>query len=355
MRRVFRRIAYKNMKRKRATILICCTISACLIIGLLHLLSAKMIPDNNHFVRKLPSHQIVGLGFIKLSNDGWYFAGMDSKYIWLANRQSRQKTLRVDYKKKDTTLFQIKLSDTLRFSKAAVVQKDTNVFCIADGLKGAVYIGDDGTHWIKTKQLPMFTTDVFLAKNSFILKLYKPNGKVALVKTGVKGVLAEYTLKGQQNENLFSTDGALIKDQKSNRIFYSYYYRNEFVCLDSNLHILYKAKSIDTVSRSHLLVARIKDRHEITLAEPPRFVKEQIAANDKYLFVHSVLKADNETEQTFQLLNAIDVYDSHSGKYVQTIYIMNFNQEKMKEFAVYGQYLVALYSHYLYIHKLMFN
>ena len=158
----------------------------------------------------------------------------------------------------------------------------------------------------------------------------------------------------KQGEGLFSTDGMLLYDKSISRLIYMYYYRNQFICMDTNLKLLYKGKTIDTISRAQIKVSKIKSGSEntFTLSVPPLVVNKKGSVYKGCLFVHSNIIAKNETKKAFDNASVIDVYNLKAGSYKFSFYLPDYNNTKMFDFAINGNTLIALYDHYIFVFEL---
>ncbi|MGN6568042.1 MAG: hypothetical protein ACTHJ0_08825 [Flavipsychrobacter sp.] len=144
----------------------------------------------------------------------------------------------------------------------------------------------------------------------------------------------------------FSTDGNLLYDHKSGLVFYTLFYRNRFYCLDTNLKLLYEARTIDTTNAYTIKVnhGKVPGKEVFTIAAPPVMVNgPSYVANNK-LFICSNLKADNEPGEKFNNNAAIDVYRTADGKYLASFYIPNLRNKKVSSFAVSEDLILALYD-----------
>lgn len=342
------------MIRSRLIILSGCFFSSSLLVIILYFLSGWMSQHPNGFLRKLPSHKIQGLGFTKLQGRYSYLAGDDKNDIYLGNWLKKNCLLKINKWTKDSTLLKVTGFDTFKFTRAGYLKTHSTQLFLFDGNRSLIFSGESRNGKLdKSYNTPYFTAAVPISQNSYILRVVKQGQQNILVKFINNKLMKSYLLKMQGN-GIFSTDGMLITSTTPNRIFYVYYYRNQFLSLDTNLKVLYKGKTIDTVAHAHIKVAPINSLNEITMASPPLFVNEQCSANDKWLFIHSALKADNEVNTLTDHAATIDVYSIKDGKYDFSFYLTDFNKEKMQDFIVYGNTLIALYDQYLYFYQLNF-
>ena len=337
------------------------TLTICLFCGiglvLILFISSKYLNSSpGSFIRKIPAHAIEGVNFLALDPSSYYFAGNDEDIIYLGNRGRLNELIGVDLKEKQTKWLTVLAPDSLRVFKDMQLRVDSKCVYLLEGMKSQIWKGDLKDLKITDKtNTPGFIAALTLNNGSLILKstkkgegiLLKQSNKSDQLKVG-KGLLQK------QVDGFFCTDGNLVKVPGANKIFYTYYYRNQFICADTNLNLLYRGKTIDTVAHAKIKVASIKSANQITLSAPPVYVNKQSTANEKYLFIHSALKADNETDDMHENGAAIDVYAISDGKYKLSFYLPDFNGRKLTDFRVYGQLLYALYDHYLYKYQLNF-
>jgi hypothetical protein len=160
------------------------------------------------------------------------------------------------------------------------------------------------------------------------------------------------SLLERQIDGIFCVDGRLDYDKSVNRIVYTYYYRNQFIVMDSSLNLLYRGKTIDTTSRVKIQVATISSSKTRTLSAPPMIVNGQSFTANGFLFVNSRLLASNERNDAHDGAWVIDVYSLKDGAYVLSFYLYAFENKKPREFAVVGDKLIALTDHYVLVYNL---
>jgi hypothetical protein len=294
-----------------------------------------------------------GLNFVVLNSSSYYLSGGDSTKVYLANWSRPGRLLGVKFHTNDSSDIKLTGYENKGFYQGAYLRViQSNAFLI-DEIKPQIGWGPLGNCKLtRFNPAPYFTAAAELSSNSFILRVVQ-NRQNYLVKFQNQ-LLGKLLKLERQGEGIFSTDGSLIKSEASNKLFYIYFYRNQFLALDTNLHLLYKGKTRDTVSYARIKVSRISSEHQTTISTPPLVVNKQCTANDRWLFIHSGLKADNETISLHNNAAVIDVYSISDGKYNLSFYLPDFNGEKLTDFRVYGHSLYALYDHYLYKYKLSF-
>jgi hypothetical protein len=236
---------------------------------------------------------------------------------------------------------------------------DTAYVYLFDGLKPAVLYGSlNNINLTTINKTPFFNGSLPINRSSYILRVVSKKHENLLVKENINGlsihIKAAPQLLQKQIDGIFSTDGILTNVPNSSKIFYIYYYRNQFICADTNLNLLYRGKTIDTVSQAKIKVGKIISENQYTLSSPPKYVNEHACANKHWLFIHSVLKADNESNEVIEKASIIDVYSVNDGQYQFSFYLRDFKGNKMRDFKVFGNTLVALFGHYLYTYQLHF-
>lgn len=157
----------------------------------------------------------------------------------------------------------------------------------------------------------------------------------------------------KQLDEFFSNDGLLKYSPIPSRFLYSYFYRGEFLCLDTNLNLLYTAKTIDTVRFAKIKLAkatkRVKDKvlNRVTQANPPYIVNRNYTLYNNLIFIMSGLKANNEKLSDFKNNQIVDVYSIHNGKYLYSFYIPKYKRYKLRDFKIINNSIIGIYENFL--------
>ena len=189
---------------------------------------------------------------------------------------------------------------------------------------------------------------------------YKKQLNRALVKLVLSdhvSVDKKYLLPKQVN-GFFTNDGWLHYDKKSARVLYMYFYRGEFLNLDTNLNLLYVGKTIDTVRiakiKTDIITVKTTDGRgvkEITPTIPPRFINTYITTHNDCIYILSALESDNKISYNYTRNQAVDVYRIRDGKYLHSFYIPKYKGIKVNEFQIKDDTMVAIYGSYLVTYK----
>jgi hypothetical protein len=186
---------------------------------------------------------------------------------------------------------------------------------------------------------PEITAVQHISSNSAILRKIDINKRENVLLKSRGG--QRYVLK-KQIDGLLCTDGYLQYSKQHYQLVYTYRYRNQFICLDTNLNVVRISKTIDTTSVAKISVAETGGK--ITMSKPPLVVNKGTCVDGKYLFVRSNLAAKNESPAEFKNRSVIDVYNILDGSYRFSFYIENHDSKRLQNFKVNGTVLVATFS-----------
>lgn len=151
-------------------------------------------------------------------------------------------------------------------------------------------------------------------------------------------------------DGIFCTDGLLKLDVKSSKLFYMYFFRGEFMCLDTNINLRYTAKTIDTIRIRPISTATIKESkgknqsNSLKLDKPIAPVNRSYALYQNHIYLLSAIKADNESKADFRNNQIVDIYSQNNGKYLYSFYIPNYNGEKAQDLKIKDGFLYVIYK-----------
>jgi len=343
---------------KRLKFLVLCGTLAVTCVATVYLYSQKEANRRNGFIRLLPPHLLLPGKTYDLRYNSFYIAGLTSKTIYLASFTSPFLLSELSYDLKQKLDMQINWSNEYKIHKSAYIIVDSPFVYLNDGFDRRRFetrLADD--HKIILYNTPVFTASSNIGTQIWIDRCINGKGNNFLMKINRDGKTSKIdtSLLQKQGEGIFSTDGIFVKIPQSDKFYYIYYYRNEVLCIDSNLDLAFKTKTIDTISRAHISVAKVNSDNSLTLSSPPLLVNRMGFANEKYLFVNSKLAANNENRELLDRMQIIDVYYVKNGKYRFSFYLPQLARKKANDFKVYGNSLVAIYDHYITVYKLNFE
>lgn len=315
----------------------------------------------NGFKRKLIAFDLQQKKVIELPTKSIMFAGNLDTGIVLTTKLNLLNFYKIDdsLKSIDSSVFRY---PTNFHTKAKNIYKDVLLpHNFSTNPYGDIAVFND-SNVISSYKINKFRFDFFQAispKTLIVRARHKNNGieNRSLAKLKLDDPVTvdkEYPLPNLAN-GLFTNDGVLIYDKKNARIFYMYFYRGEFLSLDTNLNLLYKAKTIDTVRnveiKTHIFASKSNDGREklkqLAPVKPPKFVNLNIATDNKCIYILSKLKADNEIEKDSRENQVVDVYNNIDGKYLHSFYIPRYNKLHFDQFQVKNHSIVAIYRPFI--------
>lgn len=292
---------------------------------------------NNDFVRVFPPHAADIRHVSEIRTRSYVPVGISNQRLYL---QDRFGLLKVDLINYDTT--QIRMS--IPFGSEVVV--DSVYYFVLNGGTPTVQRGGVKTWQLDTTftNVPGFLASRPLSRNNVAFRTIDISKRESALTNTVGQT---YPLQ-KQVDGLFCTEGFLQYSEELCQIVYTYRYRNQFICLDSNLNVIRIGKTIDTTSVAKIEVT--EQDGKITMSKPPLSVNKGAYVDGKYLFIRSNLAAKNETTEEFNKRSVIDVYNLLDGSYRFSFYIDNHEGLKMRDFVVKDNTLVSIFKGYVIIH-----
>ena len=315
---------------------------------------------NNDFNRLFPPYFIYNPKQIELSFNSFYLAGITKNNIYLGNITAPAFLLKLNYDLTDTSHLILKVPSRIEIASNAIrVCVDSPDIYMMEGISPKVLHGalNDLNLTDSYYNGVRFNTSSIISRSSFVLRTYD--------QVLERNILAKSTIQPKKTERfpniltkrgdgIFSIDGNLTMDQYTRQLVYVYYYRNEYICLDTNLNIISKGKTIDSVHTPQIKLSKIFSEETTTFSAPPLTVNKTSCVDSGFLFVNSSLKAKNEDEFSFENNSVIDIYSLKNDEYQYSFYIPDHHHIKMKSFRVLNHQLIALYDHSLFTFSIHF-
>jgi hypothetical protein len=190
-----------------------------------------------------------------------------------------------------------------------------------------------------------FSKDAFVAKDEFILRtINRGTNDPVFIRIDLKNRQSrvEDHFSEKNGKGNFPTDGILYYDSSTHRACYTYFYQNGFICMDTNLNLLLKARTVDTVTKRQIEVVHVGSSY--TMKQPPPLVNYVGSVSAGKLYLQSMLKADNELPLNFAENTVIDAYSLINGNYIASFYIPPYKGKKPYNFNIIGKKLYAIYG-----------
>ena len=240
-----------------------------------------------------------------------------------------------------------------RFARSLLTEVDSPGIYLFEGVTPTVVQGNVNDSLLhRIQQNFYFNLAIPLSPVSRIYRAVDRRKQNILVKQLGDSITRADDVLEKQVDGIFCTEGNLHAQAKANRLIYIYAYRNQFIVMDTNLQVQYRARTIDTISHVKFKVGYIPSQRSITLSSPPLFVNKKTCVSGNYLFIHSGLRADNDENLIYDVGSPIDVYSLINGKYLCSFFLPDYQKHKIRDFRVFGNTLVALYDHYAYTYQL---
>ncbi|HSU50552.1 MAG TPA: hypothetical protein VLJ41_08175 [Segetibacter sp.] len=190
-----------------------------------------------------------------------------------------------------------------------------------------------------------YSKDALLSDGQFILRTIDPHEEdPKFIKVDLKNRYprAEDHFSEKNGKGNFPTDGILYYDATTHLACYTYFYQNGFICMDTNLNLIVKARTIDTITKREIQTVHVGSSY--TMKQPPPFVNYAGAVSAGKLYLQSKLKADNEFPLDFAENTIVDVYNLTNGTYRVSFYIPYLNGKNPSRFHVIDKKLYAVYG-----------
>jgi hypothetical protein len=337
---------------------ISCLSTSILIIFLLNWNYHNKINNKNGFTRYFAPHPVTKFHHLNIQSDAYYLSGVSSNHIYLGNFTNPTRVLRATFDLSDTSHITIPQEAIRSIEPNAPfhVDVDSSHLYLVDGSTSSFYYttlshDDKGVHRLDSIH---FGQSIPLSPNSVILNTFDASSVRVLKKISFSPYNEKKITLEKLVDGIFCTDGIMQYDRDLNKLLYMYFYRNEFLCLDTNLNLLYKAKTIDTTNVPQIKIYQSSHPYhkETTLSAPPKLVNYEACISKENIYIHSALCADNQDPKEFSKSEVIDVYALKNGKYRFSCYLPKFNGYKLRSFKVHNNTGIALYGHYLVIFNL---
>lgn len=335
------------------------TIISSAIIVILYTFSEQRMHTENPFIRRFIQGATYKTAEAELNNNSKYFAGTDGNLIYFGDSAAPLYIIAYNTTLKTKHTYKIQLErENFPFSSVQV-RIVPPYFYLMDGTVPVIYKGNI-SNW-KAK-LIMYDNNYYFSKAEIIA----PN-KIAFRAQQIKtlyNILGVFTFKDslqvkyspyllqKQIDGFFDTDGMMQFDSKTQKLIYTYYYRNQFIIADKNLNLLLHGNTIDTTTQAKLKVVLIKKTGQRKIASIPPTVNQFTAVSNNLLFVNSMLIGRYEPIEMWKQASIIDVYNIKQNTYLSSIYIYDINKTKLKEMFVVDDNLYAIIGHRVHKYQL---
>jgi hypothetical protein len=330
-----------------------------LVVLVLSILSDTLIQRPSSFLRAFPPHPAIQETSYDIGFNSYYIAGVSENSLYLGNYTAPLHLLVFNSTLTDSQHVKISIPNIERETFWSVrVKIDSPYFYVADGARPRIYSGGINTwHGNRTPYDSAYFVDfVPINSRSFAIRsLSSESNEYVLGKESIRSphVQLKPGLLEKQIDGQFCVDGMMHYDKKTSRLVYIYFYRNQFVVMDSSLNLKFRGRTIDTTRVAKIKIATISANHSKTMAAPPLLVNKLSCIYDKWLFINSDLMAKNESHKVFDKVSVIDVYNLATKQYAFSFYLSHYTHRKVKDFRVWNNKLFALFDHFVVVFDLL--
>ncbi|MGZ3961314.1 MAG: hypothetical protein ACXVKR_08565, partial [Flavisolibacter sp.] len=251
----------KRFMEKRTLFLIFLTlVLSIMLVGILSAVSEQLNHKNNPFVRLFPPGILTLNRVMDLRFKSYYLAGADQGHFYLGNPQAPLLLMKVNYPLLDSIPVSLSIQPGQRpYLASPTLYVDSPYFFLADGRGPVIWKGSFNDPALKRVffDSAFFSSIISVSPASFILRTAQ-NGRGFVLAKETNDIphlrIFPDLLEGEK-DSFFSKMGSLLYDRQHNQIIYIYLYRNQYLVLDTNLHLQNKGRTIDTINHPHIQVA----------------------------------------------------------------------------------------------------
>ncbi|WP_343303076.1 hypothetical protein AAHN97_16095 [Chitinophaga niabensis] len=341
---------------KRNLLIFLCMICSALVVFMLYAIVPEPNRVKNGFIRANLKHKVSIIKSMAIEHDGYYIAGLSKTKIYLGNYNAQLHLLILDYKLRDTQQITLRL-DTIPKTRLLKLVVDSPHVFLYEGVGPTLYKSNLPNYSLNTYfgKTASFIAGIPLNEHSMIVRAYDGiNKKTDLYKVSndSSGVVRfTKNILEKQVDGILCCTGSFNFNRDAGKIVYVYRYRNQFICMDTGLNVLYKAETIDTNTVAKISVSDTDT--ESTLDAASLTINNISCISDSLIFVSSNLMGDNESIVEYNKSNSIDVYSLRDGKYLYSFGLPKYQENSIKDIDVFEDKLVAIYKNRIIIYRLL--
>lgn len=334
-------------------------ISSILLVCILFFYALFSIKKNDiitGFNRSIVLPNIELLNTYAFPNKKFSFLWEPSNDIWFLDQQKSMVLLKTEYSLKKPKPIQFSPPSGFKLGSSSIYFDRLDSTMYATNKLGDLSVWSN--QYAKNYDLSPLIFDAVkgVSKNSVVVRnfsIHQGQRQTELTKVNLSALAKpeHKFILPKQIDGFFSTDGKIHYDKKHSKIFYMFFHRGEFLCLDTNLNLIYKAHTIDTVRSAKIEFGAYKDKllngipiKSRNLIAPLETVNRTITTDEDYVYIHSYLRSDNELQSTYLINESIDIYLVKNGKYVHSFYLPRYKNMRLRDFKVRGEYIFAIYG-----------
>lgn len=227
--------------------------------------------------------------------------------------------------------------------------------CIMANNAGSILIHNlkTGKNQIFPIPVKLFSKGIRVSESGFIIRGFDTSA----------GMNGQYFFKGNLSTNIWerkekvalaegdswgiTTDGYFLQASSLNKILYMPYYKGEYFVFDTNANFVGKYPILRSKLINDGKNETISDGHYISKAGVNITLNESGDYSEGRIYNMSLVKADNEDVYLYRHNSIIDIYSISDASYIGSLYITAYKGEKMKQFKVLSNSILAIYRSHI--------
>lgn len=327
------------------------------LVVILFISSEKQLHQNNAFTRSYPPHPVIKLYDLDLGYNSYYIAGTDHNEIYLGNSTAPWHLLKVNISSKDTLHIELAPTNKQLRYRSLKVYVSPPFFFVMDGTMPFILRGKVGEWkarpWIEqtayfNKALPLDSTKILIRTISSTTH-QSTLGIIEHFKS--PNLILDTSLLRQHIDGVFDVDGILIKNGYGPEVGYVFFYKNQFMIMDSHLKNVSRQRTIDTVEQAQIRVGNQNKKGQISMSAPPLTINKFACIAGRFVLIQSDRLGKNENKAMLDQASIIDVYNYKEGIYAFSFYLYHIAGHKPRAFEIIGNHMVALVGDQLSIYR----
>lgn len=330
--------------KRNVLILFGLTLLAGAILFVLNIASSRSNEKKNGFIRTIVNNVLQEKGqleiptdvmkIINVSNDTVYLQTNDPELIYYTTDFLELKKLKFPFNK------------THKFKSLFTSYVDyPNVYILGGNARRTFKLNLTKAEIDSTNLLipGAFGNSVHINSKEWIVRYIDSatfNSQFARVNIGNGQFVTEDSISPRLNDAGFTNDGILVHEENTPYLSFIQFYNNQITLFDTAFIVQGRFHTIDTCFSPGITLR--KDSTGVTNSAPPHMVNGPSAVENGYVYVHSYLRADNETQN--QGLLIIDRYDQKTGKYINSFYLPPNREKHLLGLYISNNNLYALYN-----------
>lgn len=341
------------MKRRTLIIAVGCFVLSVTIVMVLYAISDLSSDKHEPFSRVFRDDILKNMRMLDCKYNSYYIAGATADHIYLGNFTAPLHILQTNNVLKDTQHILVNIRNLPNLKHRSLrVKVDSPYFFLMEGVMPYLLRGkiQDWQAYKFMYDSVFFTHAVPIGPTSFSIRALSSDSReyvLAKVNNETPHIKLFPGLLEKQIDGVFCVDGQLQYNKQLKQLIYMYYYRNQYIVMDSNLNLAFRANTIDTNRIAKIKVDSIRSKKSFSKSGPSKLVNRTFSTSGDWLYINSKLLSIKENALVFKESSVIDVYNLKNHSYHFSFYLPDYKEKKMSNFLVHNNVLFAVYDQYL--------